>query len=288
MTTMVVPATTGVVISTLDHAGGLPAIDRIIRETGLAHAYRHSGAGPSNGLGAVQVTLAGCGRLWPDGCTSNAGIALPPGRCLAFQYGQPVAYTTDSGAPRWDFIYINLHGTAALAMLGELTAQHGHALACDLAHPAMLRIVDLSRGPGIRHRHLTPADSARIASDVLLALAQANPCSAEPDRDALEAACDYLIHRISQPVDIADAARSVGFSREHLTRLFRRRLGIAPAAWLRRERLLQADLLLRSGMRPLAAIAQRCGFATTSHFVHAFRKRFGTTPGQLRGGQREN
>lgn len=284
MITPVVPAASGIVVSTLDHAGGLPAVDRIVRETGLAHAYRHSAAGRDGGMCAVQITLAGCGRLWPDGRSSGAGIALPPGRCLAFRYGQPVAYAADSQALRWDFVYINLHGAAAMAMLGELIARHGHALACDPTHPALVRLSDLARGPGIRHRRLALADSARIASDVLLALAEANPGAAEPGRDALEAACAYLVRRLGQPVDVADAANAVGISREHLTRLFRRRLGLAPAAWLRRERLHQAELLLRGGTQPIAAIAQRCGFATASHFVHAFRKRFGTTPGRLRGG----
>ena len=282
MITPVVPGASGIVVSTLDHAGGLPAVDRIIRETGLAHGYRHSAAGRDDGMGAVQITLAGCGRLWPDGRSSGAGIALPPGRCLAFRYGQPVAYAADQ---RWEFIYINLHGIAALAMLDELTARHGHALACDPAHPALVRLADLACGLGIRHRRLALADSARIASDVLLALAEANPGAAEPGRDALEAACAYLVRHLGQPVDVADAASVVGVSREHLTRLFRRRLGLAPAAWLRRERLHQAELLLRGGTQPLAAIAQRCGFATASHFVHAFRRHFGTTPGRMRGGR---
>lgn len=287
MITQDLPAASGIVFSTLDHAGRLPAVDRIVRDSGLAHVYRHSAAGRDDGIGAVQITLAGCGRLWPDGRGSGAGIALPPGRCLVFQYGQPLVYATDPQSLRWDFIYINLHGTAALAMLGELTARHGHDLACDPAHPALVRLSDLARGPGIRHRRLALADSARIASDVLLALVEANPSSVEAGRDALEAACAYLVRRLGQPVDIADAAKSVGVSREHLTRLFRRRLGLAPAAWLRRERLHQAELLLRGGTQPLAAIAQRCGFATASHFVHAFRARFGTTPGRLRGGRAE-
>lgn len=284
MITPAVPGASGIVVSTLDHTGGLPAVDRIVRETGLAHSYRHSVAHRDDRMGAVQVTLAGCGRLWPDGRSSGAGIALPYGRCLAFRYGQPLTYATDPQALRWDFVYINLHGAAAMAMLGELIARHGHALACDPAHPALVRLSDLARGPGIRHRRLALADSARIASDVLLALAEANPGTAAPGRDPLEAACAYLVHRLGQPVDVADAADAVGVSREHLTRLFRRRLGLAPAAWLRRERLHQAELLLRGGNQPLAAIAQRCGFATASHFVHAFRKRFGITPGRLREG----
>ncbi len=285
MITTDVPEASGLVVSTLDHGGGLPAVDRIVCETGLAHAYRHSAAGRDGSLGAVQITLAGCGRMWPDGRSGGPGISLPRGRCLAFRYGQPVAYAADPLALRWDFLYVNLHGTAALAMLGELTARHGHALACDPEHPALVRLADLARGPGIRHRRLARADSARIASDVLLALAEANPGVAEPGRDALEAACAYLVRRLGQPVDVADAAEAVGVSREHLTRLFRRRLGLAPAAWLRRERLHQAELLLRGGSLPIAAIARRCGFATASHFVHAFRARFGITPGRMRAGR---
>lgn len=66
---------------------------------------------------------------------------------------------------------------------------------------------------------------------------------------------DNLHHR--DPV--AAMVRASGLSRAQAYRIFARCAGIAPAAWVRRERRTLARRLLADGLAPAAA-AERCGF----------------------------
>jgi AraC family transcriptional regulator len=43
-------------------------------------------------------------------------------------------------------------------------------------------------------------------------------------------------------------------------------------------------MLTEAPTLPVATVAARCGFATASHFVHAFRRARGTTPAVFRRG----
>lgn len=282
MITGVAPGSVGIVVRTSGHGGGMPALDRVIRERGDPGRYHHAATGRRGDLAAVQITLAGSGTVWPGGEGRGPGLAVPRGRCLGFAFGQPLAYAA-AGSEPWDFVYVNLAGAAALAMVGELTARRGHVLPVDPAHPAVARLCDLARGPGVRLRALDAATSARIACDLLCALAEADQAEADPERDLVEAACAQLAQGLAAPLPIAAVARECGVSREHLTRVFRRRLGVPPAAWLRRERLRRAELLLRAGGLAMSEIALRVGFAGASHFVQAFRQAYGLTPGRWRG-----
>ncbi len=270
----------GVILTVPDSGGGLPLIERVVREVGRAGSYRHQVRRRTELQAAIQITLSGSGSVWPDGRERGPGIPVPRGRCLLFRGGQPLTYASGGAAP-WDFVYANLTGEAALVMVDELVMRHGHVPAINPQHSAIRRCVDLATGAGVRHRRLDSASAARLACDLLLAVAEANRVVVG-GRDLLDEALGFLTANLAQSVDIAAAARHCGVTREHLTRLFRRRLGVAPAAWLRGERLRHADLLLRSGTLPVAAVAKRVGFATASHFVQVFRRATGSTPAALR------
>jgi len=77
-------------------------------------------------------------------------------------------------------------------------------------------------------------------------------------------------------------ARLAGVSREHLSRSYARAYGTSLAAALRARRLRAGyDELTRSS-RPLAEVADRCGFADQSHLTRALAEWIGLTPGALR------
>ena len=68
----------------------------------------------------------------------------------------------------------------------------------------------------------------------------------------------------------------------YLDRIVRQSLGISTKRYIQRRRMEEAKRLLRYTNLPVAGIAERLGFDTTSYFIRAFAKEEGTTPLQYR------
>lgn len=83
-------------------------------------------------------------------------------------------------------------------------------------------------------------------------------------------------------IPLDELARATGVSTAHLSRAFRERYQVPPAAALERLRLARAAFLLREGTEPLAAVGAWCGFADQYHFSHRFSTVCGVPPGTYR------
>jgi transcriptional regulator GlxA family with amidase domain len=70
----------------------------------------------------------------------------------------------------------------------------------------------------------------------------------------------------------------VGVSARQVERLFREQIGTSPKAFYLKLRLARARTLLRQTIDPILAIAVECGFGSTSHFSHAYKRMFGIAP----------
>jgi AraC-like DNA-binding protein len=81
---------------------------------------------------------------------------------------------------------------------------------------------------------------------------------------------------------VREMARQLGMSESTLAHRCQRLLGLGPAKVFARFRLDQARDLLERSQLSVAAIAERLGFADSSHFVHAFRRATGLSPGRYR------
>ncbi|MEO8452236.1 MAG: helix-turn-helix transcriptional regulator [Gemmatimonadota bacterium] len=78
---------------------------------------------------------------------------------------------------------------------------------------------------------------------------------------------------------LAEVSRHSGASPRTLERIFRTETGLAFGAWRQRARLLRGLQLLAEG-KPVTRTAVEVGYDSTSAFIAAFRRAFGTTPGQ--------
>jgi AraC-like DNA-binding protein len=69
----------------------------------------------------------------------------------------------------------------------------------------------------------------------------------------------------------------------HLSRVFRRRVGLPPHAYQTQVRIAHAKHLIAAGV-PIPQAAQQVGFFDQSHLAYHFRRLLGYTPGAyLRG-----
>jgi AraC-like DNA-binding protein len=112
----------------------------------------------------------------------------------------------------------------------------------------------------------------------------------------LDAATTPLMRRIDRAVQLietefartltlADLAAAAGLSSYYFARAFQRFVGVPPHRYLTGVRLRHAARLLDGG----AGVTHTCyevGFGSLSHFVTAFRRRFGVAPSAARRGER--
>ena len=83
---------------------------------------------------------------------------------------------------------------------------------------------------------------------------------------------------VENPLDIRQIANLAGVSPRQVERLFREQLGASPKTFYLKLRLARARTLLRQTVNPILGIALECGFGSTSHLYHAYKRVFGIAP----------
>ncbi len=112
---------------------------------------------------------------------------------------------------------------------------------------------------------------------------------AQPLRLALPMPADRRAHRAAQAIladpandlPLADLARASGASLRTLQRRFLEETGMPLAEWRQSARLMQAAAHLLDG-DSITSAALQAGYAGTSAFIHAFKKKLGETPTSFR------
>lgn len=100
----------------------------------------------------------------------------------------------------------------------------------------------------------------------------------------VEKACRWLhLRALEGPVSLTEAARVAHVSPAHLSRLFRKSLGLGFAEYVNRLRARAAWDLLRRTDKPVAEVAMECGFSSLAQFYRVFRRLHGRTPRTARG-----
>jgi transcriptional regulator GlxA family with amidase domain len=87
---------------------------------------------------------------------------------------------------------------------------------------------------------------------------------------------------VENPLDMRQISNRVGISPRQVERLFREQVGTSPKAFYLQLRLTRARTLLRQTINPILAVALECGFGSTSHFSHAYKRVFGIPPTEER------
>lgn len=98
----------------------------------------------------------------------------------------------------------------------------------------------------------------------------------------LARAIDYIEANLGAGMSLSSIASEAGVSKYHFSRIFHGKVGSTPLQFVLERRLRHAARALTDTDDPIKQIAFRCGFTNLPHFNHAFRQRFGVTPGAYR------
>lgn len=118
------------------------------------------------------------------------------------------------------------------------------------------------------------------ASDSFAPRSEGNGRRAVDDR--VEEALRVLETAVSRAVPVNELAAMVGLSSSRFQHLFKEQLGVSVREYIRLLRLEAAAKLVISTRQRISEICYAVGFTDPSNFNHAFKRRFGTSPGQFR------
>ena len=96
---------------------------------------------------------------------------------------------------------------------------------------------------------------------------------------ALEHVRSRLVVQLADPPSIMELAAQAGMNYKKLVNKFRQAFNQTPNAFLQERRLEQALAMLEQG-RSVKETACVLGYRHSANFIHAFRRKFGHTPGQ--------
>lgn len=102
------------------------------------------------------------------------------------------------------------------------------------------------------------------------------------------AALAFIRANLGRPFGSSEIAVHLGISRTRLDRIFAATLGISVRQEVLRQRIAEAEYLLRAGRLQLKEIAARTGFSSPAHFSSAFRQAMGKSPTVYRKSLRRN
>jgi AraC family transcriptional regulator len=93
---------------------------------------------------------------------------------------------------------------------------------------------------------------------------------------------DFVASGLGTEISLDAMAGVANLSRFHFARAFKKSVGEPPYAYVLRQRIERAKVLLKTTKMQVNEVAVATGFKTASHFVRAFQQAVGTSPGIFR------
>jgi transcriptional regulator GlxA family with amidase domain len=94
----------------------------------------------------------------------------------------------------------------------------------------------------------------------------------------LKCVAAYIEDNMDSKVRAADLAAIVRLSASQFSRAFKKSSGETPLAYVTRQRMRRAQVMMLSSREPLSRVAVDCGMCDQAHFTRTFRKVVGITP----------
>ncbi len=93
---------------------------------------------------------------------------------------------------------------------------------------------------------------------------------------------NYISINYTQDISLHELSDRNHVSEEHLSRLFKKELGVPLTTYIRDLRTKKAAELLKTSKLSIAEIAMYVGYPDSNYFVKVFKKRYGMTPSTYR------
>lgn len=103
-----------------------------------------------------------------------------------------------------------------------------------------------------------------------------------PYSRATRTAINYMHSHLQEKITLSHLAEAAGLSPGRFSHLFKQETGVSPMTYLLQEKMETARTMLLYSDYMLSEISTILGFSSESHFIQAFKKYWGITPGKFR------
>lgn len=235
---------------------------------------------PNERLCIVQYTLEGCGETW----VGNRRWRVPEGRAFI-----NIINRVDTGYryPRdeertWRFVTFTFIDGNVRELFGELIARFGPVYDLSRSHDALTRITErIDRRQG---QVYSLSESSSIYSAIQAMLLDSVTIDDTRERGIVNRIHELVEKRV-RSVDsirfgVGEAAEMLGYSREHLSRLYRDATGRTLKAYIDYVRVEYICELLET--HDCAATARLVGMDSPANLTAYFKRCTGMTPSEYK------
>lgn len=105
----------------------------------------------------------------------------------------------------------------------------------------------------------------------------------------VDAAIRYIQNNYNSTIRLAEVAKMLSVSEEHLSRTFKKEITFGFSEYITLIRLQKAEHMLKNEpSRAVTEVAYACGFNDSNYFSYKFKKAYGITPSELRDGKKSD
>jgi AraC-like DNA-binding protein len=269
-------------IHTFEALQHFPRPDCVGKETRRTPAYRVEGRNKRDRSRVVfQYTLSGTGIF--EDAKGKHNLSAGKGFLCESHDPQMRYYFPPKSRTSWQFLFIDIIGSAAHAMARDLIRRFGpvYELPLESVQIQQLQSFHVYHEIGCT---LALSESARLATDLLNALTASKTAIPEKhaDHGLIRRFQEIVQSEISKPHSVGVIAERLNISSEHLARIFKQQTGISPHVHIQNAKMLAACGMLKTESLPVKEIAWRLGYEAPANFMRTFQRVVRCTPLQFR------
>jgi len=155
-----------------------------------------------------------------------------------------------------------------------ILSTHLNTAALETCERHLLTLCALEQQPTVADRMTTLASLLLFFGALAQSIVPSNGVEDNTHPAVLEAV-RLLAQDLTEEWTMTLLARRTGVSTAHLSRLFRRQMGVPPMAYLHQQRLEQAAHLLLHTAWPIVRVAHHVGFNDQNYFARCFKRYYG-------------
>lgn len=229
----------------------------------------------------IMMTVKGSGTI----SYRNKTLKLLPGQAILLNGTEYHMYMTSSDQERWDFKWIRFYS--------RYFQQFDKFINMDSLFSVSILSTEFEQGMDTFIQYLKGKEALKdillsnLISSLLTLLCEqvtydANSHFQEIKYRAIENVRKYISDNFKQKTKVENLAEQCNMDKFAFIRKFKDYLGITPYAYIQKERINQAIILLETTSLPIGDISEEVGFTDQNNFTKQFKNFIGITPTKYR------